>query len=145
MNIFNIFFFIFNLISRHFHFRSRRKTAEFHATTFAIIFHVFDFALYCHCCKNKISIYHRQKDGLEESNAFLEAFNLRRDYIFSDAEYRACNSRHAKLRRPQQLPKRERDDLHLFKTLLSAQVHKFTGVPYHTCSSNASETYSWQD
>ena len=28
-----------------------------HVTTFAILFYVFHFILYCHFCKNKISIY----------------------------------------------------------------------------------------
>ena len=76
----------------------------------------------------------RQTDRSEEVDGFLKVFNLRRDYIFSDAEYQACNSRLAKLRRPEQLPKS--DDLQLFKSFVSAQLVKFTGDPYHLWGSN---------
>ena len=76
----------------------------------------------------------RQTDRSAEVDAFLKVFNLRRDYIFSDAEYQACNSRLAKLRRPEQLPKS--DDLQLFKSFVSAQLVKFTGDPYHLWGSN---------
>ena len=76
----------------------------------------------------------RQTDRSAEVDGFLKVFNLRRDYIFSDAEYQACNSRLAKLRRPEQLPKS--DDLQLFKSFLSAQLVKFTGDPYHLWGSN---------
>ena len=68
-------------------------------------------------------------DHQKELNAFLEVFNLRRDYIFSNAEYQACNSRLAKLRRPEQPSKR--DDLYLFKTFVSSQLLKFMGDPYN--------------
>ena len=76
----------------------------------------------------------RQTDRSAEVDGFLKVFNLRRDYIFSDAEYQACNSRLAKLRRPEQLPKS--DDLQLFKSFVSAQLVKFTGDPYHLWGSN---------
>ena len=73
----------------------------------------------------------RQTDRSAEVDGFLKLFNLRRDYIFSDAEYQACNSR---LRRPEQLPKS--DDMKLFKSFVSAQLVKFTGDPYHLWGSN---------
>ena len=81
------------------------------------------------CLPQGFLLMDHQKNRSEESNAFLEVFNLRRDYIFNDAEYQACNSRLAKLRRPEQLPKR--DDLYLFKTFVSAQLLKFMGDLYH--------------
>ena len=59
------------------------------------------------CLPQGFLLMDHQKNRSEESNAFLEVFNLRQDYIFSDAEYQACNSRFAKLRRPEQLSKRE--------------------------------------
>ena len=81
------------------------------------------------CLPQGFLLMDHQKERSEESNAFLEVFNLRKDYIFNDAEYQACNSRLAKLRRPEQLPKR--DDLYLFKTFVSSQLLKFMGDPYH--------------